>query len=129
MGISTRDEAGETLVEILISLVIMSLVVAAIFTTYATVGSASKSQRDYVTADAEIRNIAEAVKTAAKSCTAAKAGQALTLPGPASPYPLVFSVVNAKCPLSVTTVQTVNITVTPPNGLTVQHLDVDVRTP
>jgi type II secretory pathway pseudopilin PulG len=122
-----REQAGETLIEILIAVVIMGLVISAIFATYATAATSSKSQRDLVTADAELRDYAEAAKAAAKTCTTA--GQGLTLPPPAAPYTFPVTSAGLVCPSSVTTVQRVDITVTPTGGTPPQKLSIDLRIP
>ena len=60
-----RDhQAGETLVEILVALVIIGLIVSAYLATYSTGALASKAHRDLVTADGVLRNYAESVKDA-----------------------------------------------------------------
>ena len=122
-----RDEGGETLVELLIAIVIMGLVVGAVFATYATAATAAKSQRDFVTADAELRDYAEALQTAAKSCTP---GAPLVPAAPATPYPysdLSTTPANPTCP-PVTAVLPITISVTPP-GTPAQKLTTYVRTP
>jgi len=66
-----RDQAGETLVEILIAVVIIGLVMGTIFATYATAATSSKSHRDLVNADVTLRNSAELTEAAVrKDCTA-----------------------------------------------------------
>ena len=121
-----RDERGETLVEILIAVVIIGLVVGAIFATYATAATASKAQRDFVTADAELRDYAEAIQAAAQSCTTPGAAFA---PGPPStPYLAVTSPSAPTCP-AVDAVLPIKISVQPPNGTPAQELTTYVRTP
>jgi type II secretory pathway pseudopilin PulG len=122
-----RGEGGETLVELLIAIVIMGLVVGAVFATYATAATAAKSQRDFVTADAELRDYAEALQTASQSCTP---GATLVPAPPATPYPypaLSTAPANPACP-PVTTVLPITISVTPP-GAPAQKLTTYVRTP
>ena len=122
------DERGETLVEILISVVIIGLVVGAIFATYATAATAAKSQRDFVTADAELRDYAEALHTAAESC---KAGDPLS-PTPPGPYALTAIDVETNgapaCP-AATAVAQIDISVTLPKPALAQQLTTYVRTP
>jgi type II secretory pathway pseudopilin PulG len=62
-----KDEAGDTLIEIVVALVLIGLVVAAYFATYSTSATGSTTQRDLVTADAALRNYAEAIKTAVRA--------------------------------------------------------------
>jgi len=118
------NEGGETLVEILISVVIIGLVAGAIFATYATSATAAKSQRDFVTADAELRNFAEVVQAAAQECVA---GNAFTPSAPTTPYPAT-SDAPGTCP-DPDTVVPIHLTVTPLNGTPPQILTTYLRTP
>ena len=124
-----RGEAGETLVEILISVVIVGLVMGAIFATYATAATASKDGRDFATVDAVLRNYAEAAKQATNAtCTSSNAGSPLNViyvpPGgfkvSAPPAELI-------CP-PLKSVGQLDISATTPGGAT-HSLVVDVRTP
>ena len=119
------SEGGETLVEILISVVIIGLVVGAIFATYTAAAKASKSQRDLVTADAELRDYAEALHAAAENC---KEGEPLSPAPPATPYPYTVTSNATVCP-PVTRVDAIEITVTPTKGTSAQKLTTYVRTP
>jgi len=119
-----RSEGGETLVEILISVVIIGLVVGAIFATYTAAATAAKSQRDFVTADAELRNYAEAVQAAAQTCIA---GKPFNVSAPTTPYPAT-SDAPAMCP-DASTVVPIHLTVTPLNATPPQILTTYVRTP
>jgi type II secretory pathway pseudopilin PulG len=118
------NEGGETLVEILISIVIIGLVSGAIFATYATSATAAKSQRDFVTADAELRDYAEAVQAAAQAC---KPGALFSVTAPTTPYPATSNA-PATCP-DLLTVVPVALTVTPKNDTPPQILTTYVRTP
>jgi type II secretory pathway pseudopilin PulG len=118
------NEGGETLVEILISIVIIGLVAGAIFATYATSATAAKSQRDFVTADAELRDYAESVQAAAQTCTA---GAVFNVPAPTTPYPATSNA-PATCP-DTSTVVRVDLTVTPTNRTPPQTLTTYLRTP
>lgn len=124
-----RDEAGDTLVEICITLVIIGLVVGAFLATYATASTASKAHRDLVTADAVLRDYAEATKNAVRSCTG---GGSYTMTYP-RPLPAKFIAISPpsgtvrSCP-AVLSVQQVDLTVTMPNTK-VKKLSIDVRTP
>jgi type II secretory pathway pseudopilin PulG len=66
-----RNEVGETLVEIVLTIVIIGLAVAALLAGLGTAASASKSHRDLATADVVMRDYAEATKTAVRGCTSA----------------------------------------------------------
>ncbi len=123
-----RDEAGETLVEILISVVIMGLVTGAIFATYATAASGSKSQRTFVAADAALRDAAELTKSAVKT-QCGNGGTSYTVDFSALATNGITppaSITNNLCP-GPTTVTPVTFTVTWP-GQT-QSLTIDVRSP
>jgi type II secretory pathway pseudopilin PulG len=134
-----RDEVGETLIEVLISLVVIGVVVGAFFAAIATTSTASKSQRDLVTADAVLRAYAEATKNQVQDTGPNGCGHpnptTFTVDFPPSGYtiPTNFSVsstpslVNQPCP-PVTSAQLEQLTVTMPNGRT-KSLDIEVRTP
>jgi type II secretory pathway pseudopilin PulG len=124
-----RGEAGESLVEILIAIVIIGLVMGAIFATYATASTSAKSERDFVTADAVLRNYAEAAKQAVRtSCTTSNTGSAFTVTyAPPPGYTVSAGAGQLKCP-AVTQVGPVDITVTIPSGAT-RKLSIIVRTP
>jgi len=122
-----RDEAGETLVEILIAVVIMGLVMGAIFATYATASTGSKSERDLVTADSVLRNYAEAAMQAVRTtCKSGGTTFAVSYTPPAG-YTVSAPPAELTCP-PVTSVQQVDITVTLPSTAT-RTLNIDVRTP
>ena len=125
----TESEKGETLVEILVSLVIIGIIVSAFFATIVTTSRASTTQRDIVKADALLRDYAETAKQAVRdTCTSGNTGTpvSVTLIPPA---PLGFSVAatGLTCP-SPTTVNPVDIDVTLPNNVH-KHLIINVRTP
>src|SRR5439155_12429460 len=74
-----RDEAGMSLVEIVIAIVILGAVVSALLAALATAAISSKSHRDLVTADAVLRDYAESTKSAVRaSCTSAGATYSVT---------------------------------------------------
>jgi len=122
-----RSEAGETLLEIIMALVIVGLVVSAYFATYSTSALASTSQRDLVTADRLLRGNAEAIKGAIRDDCATSTTYTTTT----STIPANFSVTVSPsaqvCP-SATAVQQVAIAVGLPNGAT-KSLHIEVRSP
>ena len=122
-----RSEAGETLIEILISIVLMGAVFAAFFSAIATTSTATKSHRYFVTADAVLRDYAETAKQATRdTCTSGNTGAAIPVTfTPPSGYSVAAT--GLTCP-SLTTVNSVAITATLPNGVT-KRLDIEVRTP
>jgi type II secretory pathway pseudopilin PulG len=88
----TRGDVGETLIEILFTIVIVSLTFTALFTSLATTGNAGNVQRISVQADVVMRNFAEATKLAAQTC-AGVAGAT-----PPSTYNVVFPVPSSTLP-------------------------------
>ena len=66
---SGRD-VGETLIEVLFTIVIVGLSFSALFASLATAGNAGIAQRNSVQADVVIRNYAEATKAATQTCVA-----------------------------------------------------------
>ncbi len=64
----TRGDSGETLIEVLFTIVIVSLTFSALFTALATAGNAGNVQRTSVQSDVVLRNYAEATKAAAQDC-------------------------------------------------------------
>lgn len=66
----TRRDVGETLIEIMFTIVIVGLSAGALLSSLATVGRAGNSQRIGVIADVALRGYAEAIKAGAQVCTA-----------------------------------------------------------
>ena len=62
----STSQRGETLIEILISVVLIGLIVATILPEYFTASVASSAHRNFVVADQLLRNNAEAVKSAVR---------------------------------------------------------------
>jgi len=124
-----RDDAGETLVEIIVAIVIMSFVVSAYFFTYITSSHSSKAQRDLVTADGILRHYAETLHAAVQKDCAGSATYTTTptsLPTGFSPPMITPSSQN--CP-PATSVQAVTIDLTLPNGTTHKRLTTELRSP
>lgn len=120
----TRNEDGVTLIEIILAMVIISVVVTSLFAALATSSKASKSHRDVVTADAVLRDYAEATKTAARTCTV---GGTFTVVVPTLPTGFtVNAIANQACP-AVTATSSITLTTTF-NGIS-KSLVVKVRTP
>jgi type II secretory pathway pseudopilin PulG len=124
-----RDESGETLVEIVIALVILGFIVSAYLASLATASTSSKTHRDLVTADAVLRDYAEATKGAVRaSCAGSATTYTVSFSSPsgfAPPTPVPGS--TQPCP-ATTSVSVVHLTIAMPNG-TVKSLDIDVRAP
>jgi type II secretory pathway pseudopilin PulG len=130
MSVRHRDERGETLVEICIALVIIGAVLSAFFAALATATTASKSQRDLVTADAVLRDYAEATKAAVRlSC--ASGGTYTVAYAPPSGFS-VNALAGQPCPVTTGSPDAmapqVDFTVSMPNGST-KPLSINVRAP
>lgn len=65
-----RGDTGETLVEVLFTIVIVSLTFTGLFASLATAGTAGNAERTSVQSDVVLRNYAEATKAGAQSCVA-----------------------------------------------------------
>lgn len=123
-------EAGESLVEVLISLVVMGIIVSAFFTVIMTTTKSTTTQRDVVKADAVLRDYAETAKHVVReNCNSGNTATSFTVALPPAQLPNGFSVgpASVSCP-SPTTVNMVEITATLPNGVEKQ-LSINVRTP
>ena len=120
-----RADRGETLVEILLTVIIVGLTVTALVSSLATVSSAGNSQRNSVRADVVLRNYAEATKLATQSCVAGGTYNVVNVPAP----PAGFTVAGAgtQCPLSGATTK-LTLSVNGPTGLH-ESMDIWVRTP
>ncbi|HET9730243.1 MAG TPA: type II secretion system protein [Acidimicrobiia bacterium] len=127
------DEAGETLLEIVLAMVIIGLVVSSFFASYATASTGSTAHRNIVTADGVLRNYAEAIKSAVRDtnagCGAATPSTFTASYTPAAGFTVTASpgVAAQACP-SISSVLLEHLTVTMPNGHT-SSLDIEVRTP
>ncbi len=64
--VTRKDDAGESLVEIVMSLVLLSLVVSALMAGLATAARATRFQRNLVKVDTVMRSFAEATKYAVR---------------------------------------------------------------
>jgi type II secretory pathway pseudopilin PulG len=133
MTLRRIDERGETLLEVVLAIVVISLVVGAFFASFTTASSASTKERELVTADGILRNYAEAVKTAVRdSCNSfATYTPAYSSPDPKfvlSPDPTAPQTCPPVSGPLVQQVPTVHLSVTLPSGTT-KSLDIAVRTP
>jgi type II secretory pathway pseudopilin PulG len=133
MKATREDESGESLVEILIALVIIGLVVSAYFATFWTSSTGSATHRSLVTADAVLRDYAEAIKRAVRDSSTGCGAQTPTTFTASYTPPTGFtvssnpSVVGRTCP-SPATVQQVQLTATLPSGMQ-RSMTIEVRTP
>src|SRR5437016_3715398 len=124
------DEAGDSLVEIVLALVIIGVVIGAFVSTFSTGATASSAHRHLVTADAVLRDYAEQTKAEARD--GCSSGSSFTMTYPAPGIPAGFSVdppvgTTTACPPE-TTVQRLDLKVTMPNGQQ-KAMSIEVRTP
>ena len=109
-----RRDVGETLIEILLTMVIIGLTVSALLGSLTTAGNAGIAQRTSVTADVVMRNYAEAAKSAVQGCLV---GGTYTVVYPVTlPAGFVVSGAGTVCPPVAAPVQ-LTLKVTGPSGL------------
>ena len=122
-----RSDAGETLLEIIIAIVVVGAVVSAYFATYSTAALGSTSHRNLVTADGILRSTAEAIKGAIRNdCATSTTYTTVSTTIPAN-FSATVSPSTLNCPPATST-QPVTITVGLPNGTT-KLLHIEVRSP
>jgi prepilin-type N-terminal cleavage/methylation domain-containing protein len=130
--LSHRNDRGDTLLEIIITVVIIGIVVGAFFAAISTGSTASAAHRNYVTADALLRDYAESAKSAAR----ADCPTSTTYTTTTTSLPAGFSMTNGAgfvgtdgvCPDDTSSVREAELTVTLPDGAT-KTLQIDLRTP
>lgn len=122
---SSRRDRGDTLIEIILTVVITAVTVTALISSLATAGAASTAQRQNVVADSMLRNYTEMAKIAVRSCTSG-APYTVAYSAPAG-YTLVIEPVTTMCPKVAQTI-VVSLTVNTPTGYT-QSMQFRVRTP
>jgi type II secretory pathway pseudopilin PulG len=121
-----RDQRGTTLVEIVIALVILGGLVSTLLAALATASQGSKAHRDLVTADAALRDYAEAAKAAVKLSCAGAGGTATYTVSYTPPAGFTVNSLGTRtCPAS-TSVSQLDLSVTLPSG-TVRSLSIKVR--
>ena len=120
-----RRDAGETLIEVLLTIVLVGMTVTALLASLATAGNAGNAHRNAVRADAVMRNYAEATKSAVQSCVAGGVYAVVYPP----PLPTGFAVSGAgtTCP-PVLAPLLVTLRVTGPSGLQMT-MQIRVSTP
>ena len=124
-----REDVGETLVEVMLTIVIIGLTITALLSSLATVGNAGNSQRIGVQGDVVMRNYADAAKAAADDCVAG-AALVVTYPAVQAPLPTGFSLptgASGTCPAAGTTSK-LTLVVVGPRGFR-DTMDIKVRTP
>jgi type II secretory pathway pseudopilin PulG len=123
-----QSDRGESLVEVVVTVVIVSIAVTALLASLATASAGSSSNRRLELNDVVMHDYAEAFKTATASCT--DPGSYGVVFAPPSGYSVSYVADTGTagvCP-AVTTVQQLTLTVTDPIGGT-RHMDIAVRTP
>jgi type II secretory pathway pseudopilin PulG len=130
-----RRDGGETLIEILLTVVIVGLTFTALFAALAGAGNAGNTQRTSVQTDVVLRNFAEATKAAAEACVT---GGTYTVSYP-SPLPTGYALsvtgsgagtgagIGSSCP-PVSAPQLLTLRVTPPVG-SFATMQIKVSTP
>jgi type II secretory pathway pseudopilin PulG len=125
----TREDVGETLIEIVFTIMIIGLTVGALISALAAANNASTVQRSTVQADLVMRNYAESTKAGAQKCTATITTYSVGYMGtqPAGYTLEGTSPAGNGCPTSSTT-QVLHLKVLGP-GISPRLMDIKVRTP
>jgi type II secretory pathway pseudopilin PulG len=122
-----RADVGETLIEILFTIVIIGLTATALLSSLAAAGKAGNVQRSSVQADYILRNYATVAKSAAQQCVASapySAPYVAALPAGFSVGPIPSGTL---CPLASSSLP-ITLTVAGPLGLS-DSVVVVIRTP
>ena len=120
-----RRDVGESLLEIVMTVVIIGITVSALVSGLASAAGAGESHRQSVRSDTVMRNYAEAAKAAARSCIEGER-LAVSYTAPAG-YRISTSPASPVCP-SVKETLSLTLSVVSPNGSR-DDMTVVVRTP
>lgn len=120
-----RRDTGETLVEIVLTVVIIGVAVTALISALATTATASTTNRSTVDADTIMRNFAEAIKDTAFGCV--EGAPIVVDYTPPDGFGATITPVNALCP-AVTATTRLTLDVDGPSGVH-QRMEIVVRTP
>jgi type II secretory pathway pseudopilin PulG len=121
-----RDESGETLIEVVLTIVLIGLAVGALLAGLGTAAAASKQHRDLATSDTVMRSYAEATKQAVRSqCVAGSTTYAVSYTPPPGYAPPTGA--GTTCPAADAT-QSLDLVVTDPDGHATR-MTIVVRTP
>lgn len=121
-----HGDRGETLIEIIITVVITMITVTALVSSLATVGTAGQAQRSSVTADGVMRNYAEAVKAASRSCS--KGAKFTVNFTPPAGYTVSYDPQISGCPPVAEPPQVLKLAVAGPTARA-QTMQIVIRTP
>ena len=113
MVTGAKADIGETLIEIVVTIVIIGLTITALLSSLATVGNASNAQRKSIQTDLVMRNYAEATKLATQTCVV---GGSYTVLYPTLPTGFSVSGAGSACPAQVTTPLLLTLSVQGPSG-------------
>jgi Tfp pilus assembly protein PilV len=116
-------DRGESLVEVILTIVITSVTVTALIAALSTASTATNMHREHAAADLVLRNYAEATKLAVQSC-AVNGTYDVVYTAPAG---YTAGGAGGACP-SATSAQVVELTATSPSGLR-KTLQIGIRTP
>jgi type II secretory pathway pseudopilin PulG len=120
-----RKDLGETLVEIVLTVVIVGVAVSALVSGLGTAAAAGATQRSAAEVDTVMRNYAEAIKSSARSCVVG--GTFVTSFTPPSGFTATMTPTTGACP-AVNATQLLTLRVAGPRGVE-QTMDIRVRTP
>lgn len=123
--VARASDLGESLIETILTIVIISITVTALVSSLGTAANAGNSQRNAVKADAVMRNYAEATKAAAQACTVG--GTYSVSYSPPTGYSVAVTPTGGTCPATSST-QLLTLTVTGPNSMS-KAMQIRVRTP
>jgi len=119
-----QKDRGDTLIEIVLTVVITAISVTALVSGLATAGTAGQAQRNSVSTDTVMRNYAEATKAVARGCTD---GAPFVVPFEAPGFTVATSPAGVRCPPPTAT-QQLELSVTGSTGVT-QVMSIKIRTP
>jgi type II secretory pathway pseudopilin PulG len=122
-----RRDTGETLVEILLTVVITGLTITALISSLGVAGNAGNAQRSSVQTDVVIRNYAEATKAGAQGCVDVAGATYIVDYTPPPGFTVATDPTGSVCP-ALDTTQLLRLDVTGPLGLN-QTMQIKVRTP
>ena len=120
-----RKDRGESLVEIVLTVMIVGVTITALVAGLATAAAAGDAHRQGVRSDTVMRNYAEAAKSAARLCTAG--GSWVPAFSAPSGYTVSMNPTTTTCP-PVSQPRRVTLAVVSPNGVR-DEMTIVVRTP